>query len=68
MIQVDGYKAFRGTMRITPYNKNNEPFEVHGDWLYKPEYGCWYGHVEQYGPFVSSFGEKICKVVEDETA
>ncbi len=68
MIEVDGYKMFRGTMRITPVDPKFTPVEARGDWLYKPEYKCWYGRVSQYGPFVSSFGEKICEVVEDETA
>ena len=67
MISVDGYKAFRGTMRITPVNPKFPTVEAHGDWLYKPEYKCWYGRVAEYGPFVSSFGENICEVVEDET-
>ena len=60
MIQVEGYKAFRGTMRITPANPKFPQQEIHGDWLYKPEYGCWYGHGQ-------SFAAKICEVVTDET-
>ena len=60
MIQVEGYKAFRGTMRITPVNPEFPQQEIHGDWLYKPEYGCWSGHGQ-------SFAAKICEVVTDET-
>ena len=57
MISVEGYKAFHGTMRVTPKTDAVEPFEITGDWLYKPEYGCWYGGGR-------SFGEDICEVVE----
>lgn len=55
-ISVDGYRAFRGTMRITP--KAAVPaYDLHGDWLYKPETGCWYGKG-------SSFAEDICTIME----
>ena len=55
MIQVEGFKAFRGTMRITP--KAAVPaFELTGDWLYRPDTGCWYGKG-------SSFAPEICTIV-----
>lgn len=60
MIQVENYKAFRGTMRITPTNPQFPQQELHSDWLYKPEYNCWYGCGR-------SFMAEICEVVEDET-
>lgn len=70
MIAVDGYKAFRGTMRITPKNQDFESFELTCDWLYKPAksnsignfptHGYWYGKGR-------SFREYICEVVEDLT-
>lgn len=60
MIFVEGFKAFRGVMRITPKPKEFAPFELCGDWLYKPEYNCWYSHG-------SSFHADICTVVEDST-
>lgn len=66
MIEVDGYKAFRGTMRITPANPDKEPFEANSEWLYRPDTDCWYGR-ERYR-IISSFPAKMCKVVEDETA
>jgi hypothetical protein len=59
MINVEGYRAFRGTMRITPKN-GIKPFDIEGDWLYKPDFGCWYGQGR-------SFAEEICEVVEDRT-
>lgn len=58
VISVEGYKAFRGTMRITP--KSTVPaYDLHGDWLYKPDTGCWYGKG-------SSFPEDICTIMEVE--
>jgi hypothetical protein len=58
VITVEGYQAFHGTMRITPIEPFS-PFELSGDWLYKPEYDCWYckGH---------SFPAEICEIAEDE--
>ena len=56
VISVEGFKAFRGTMRITP--KAAVPaFELTGDWLYKPDTKCWYGKG-------SSFAADICTIVE----
>ena len=43
IIEVDGYKAFRGVLKVTPKTSAIAPFELEGDWLYKPEYDCWYG-------------------------
>jgi len=40
MIQVEGYKAFRGTMRITPKNPQFPQQEIHGDWLYNLSTGA----------------------------
>ena len=59
MIEVEGYKAFHGTMRVTPKN-GTAPFELTGDWLYKPACDCWYG-------LGRSFGAGICEVVKDDT-
>ena len=60
MIESEGYKAFRGTMKITPKCVDREPFTEYADWLYKPEYNCWYGNGR-------SFMAEICEIVEDET-
>ena len=57
MIKVEGYKVFRGAMRIVPKNGFN-PFELEGEWLYKPDTGCWYCNGR-------SFSEDICEVAED---
>ena len=56
VISVECYKAFRGTMRIAP--KSAAPaYDLHGDWLYKPDAKCWYGKG-------SSFPEDICTIME----
>lgn len=60
MIKVEGYKAFRGTMLITPRNPAFEPFTQTGDWLYKPEYNCWYGCGRSYPA-------EVCEVITDDS-
>lgn len=60
MIKVEGYKAFKGIMRIVPQRLGYEPFEIKGDFLYKPETNCWYNGG-------SSYPASICEVVEDLT-
>lgn len=60
MISLEGYKAFRGIMRIIPKNPNIKPFDLAADWLYKPEHQCWYGGG-------GSFMEEICTVLVDLT-
>jgi hypothetical protein len=57
MINVEGYKAFKGIMRIVPKTVLMQPFEIEGDWLYKPEYDCWYC-------CGSSYPASICEIVE----
>lgn len=42
MICVEGYKAFRGTMKVTPGNPAYPPFTLAGEWLYRPDTDCWY--------------------------
>ena len=58
MIEVEGYKAFRGVMKITPKCENVSPFELEGDWLYRPDTQCWYSKGK-------SFGKDICEVREE---
>ena len=58
MIKVEGYKAFKGVMKITPKISKVKPFELEGDWLYKPDTDCWYGKG-------SSFSNDICEIVRD---
>lgn len=60
MITVEGFKAFRGTLRICPKNPNIEAFELEGDWLFNPATNCWYGQGR-------SFSAEICEVVTDNT-
>ena len=42
MIKCEGIKAFHGSATIRPKTDKVAPFEVEGDWVYKPETGCWY--------------------------
>lgn len=60
MINAEGIKAFRGTMLITPKASDRAPFELTGDWVYKPDTGCWYSHGR-------SFPSTICLIIHDET-
>lgn len=59
IIEVEGYKAFRGSMKITPRSSLIPPFTVNGDWLYQPNYKCWYNDQ-------SSYPEDICEIEEVE--
>lgn len=54
VLQCEGYKMFHGVMRITPCNPKFAVKEIEADWLYKPEYGCWYGKG-------GSYPEEICE-------
>ena len=58
MIEVEGYKAFKGIMKITPTCEGVKSFELEGDWLYKPDTDCWYGKG-------SSFSTEICEIVKE---
>ena len=60
MIEVEGYKMFVGVMKIVPKTDKIKPFEVEGDWLYKPECDCWYCKG-------SSYVASICEVAKDYT-
>jgi hypothetical protein len=60
MIEVDGYKAFRGIMRIVPKGGLMKPREIEGDWLYNPETNYWCCGKEHY-PCT------ICQVIKDYT-
>lgn len=58
MIEVEGYKMFRGVMRIVPRSGVVEPFEIESDWLYRPDCDCWYDGR-------NSYVARICEVVKD---
>lgn len=57
MLECEGYKMFKGIMRIIPKSTCVLPFEVEATWLYKPEYDCWYGKG-------ISYIADICEIVE----
>ena len=48
MIKCEGFKAFHGTATIRPTNPKFPPHDETGDWLYKPEYDCWYVNGSSY--------------------
>ena len=48
MLSCEGYKMFRGAATISPPNPKFPPFAEDGDWLYKPEYDCWYVNGSSY--------------------
>ena len=57
MICVEGFKAFRGTMKIIPEVPGIAPFTITGGWLYKPDTDCWYCNGQSYPA-------SVCKPVE----
>lgn len=61
MIKVEGYKAFKGTMRITPKNEKMviSPFEIYGEWLYKPQWDMWYCDGQSYP-------DDICELLSED--
>lgn len=58
MIEVEGFKAFRGSMRIT-FDRGNSACVICGEWLYKPDCDCWYSGGKSYPA-------KNCEVLEVE--
>ena len=58
MINVEGYKAFHGDMKVVPFNPALKTFYIcDKDWLYKPDTDCWYGDGR-------SFPAEICEPIE----
>ena len=59
IISVEGYKAFHGDMKIVPKNGMYSPYYIcDKDWLYKPEYDCWYGDGR-------SFPADVCEIIDE---
>lgn len=59
MINVEGYKAFHGDMKIIPISTDFKPFCIcDKDWLYKPDTDCWYGDGR-------SFPAEVCEIKEE---
>ena len=59
MIEVEGFKAFRGVMRVTSFAGFITHENVWGEWLYKPDTHCWYCNGKSYPV-------ECCKVLEVE--
>ena len=47
MIEVEGFKAFRGKM-VVELVLLNESMEIDGEWLYMPGPDCWYCRGKSY--------------------
>ena len=60
MLTSEGYKMFRGSGQIRNTQTGKTVRTERGDWLYKPEYDCWYVNG-------SSYPAECVTVVEDET-
>lgn len=58
MIEVEGYKAFYGVLRVVPKSNNISPFELVGDFLYNPEFDSWYHNGYSYCA-------EICEIIND---
>lgn len=58
MIEVEGFKAFHGVMRIHA-RVGDRYLDARGDWLYMPSNCCWYG-------LGCSYPAEICEVLEVE--
>lgn len=71
MIKVEGYMAFHGDMKITPKNPAFKPFVIKDkDFLYKPDYDCWYGDGRSFmadtcEPFEGGIVEESFQTFED---
>ena len=66
MLSSEGYKMFRGTARIVPLTGRYKPYEVTGDWLYKPEWDCWYVKGSSYpAEIVKDIREEKNEVMDD---
>ena len=48
MLTSEGYRMFRGVGEIHNAKTGEYVDAQHGDWLYKPEYDCWYVNGRSY--------------------
>ena len=48
MLKSEGYMMFRGTARVVPMSDKFPAKDITGDWLYKPEWDCWYVNGRSY--------------------
>ena len=68
MIKVNGYKAFKGIMRITErrFGKNPYVYDIEGDWLYDPKKEQWYvsNEEENYNSVFSPYYYNI-EIIKD---
>lgn len=72
MLTSEGYKMFRGTGEIHNAQTGKTVRTERGDWLYKPEYDCWYVNGSSYpAECVTIYHDetelKMCLYDEEET-
>lgn len=60
MLTSEGYKMFRGSGQIRNTQTGKTVRTERGDWLYKPDFKCWYVNG-------SSYPAECVTVVDDET-
>ncbi len=55
IIAVEGYKAFSGCMLIEFIKRPSQ--YIRGDWLYRPDTGCWYCNGLSYPAVICTIWE-----------
>lgn len=63
MLECEGHKMFRGTVKITPIGK--APFDLKGTWYYNPIYNIWYCKQDSDG-WTSSWCPKVMSDFREE--
>lgn len=58
-LTCEQYIMFRGTVDVTPKNKDFKPFSVYGTWLYKPDTGYWYCNGRSFSPEILGIKEVL---------
>ena len=65
MLQCEGYKMFKGTMRFLARLPGTEDRLYTGTWLYKPDLRYWFLNGCPGYPFGTSFAEERVQIVQD---
>lgn len=62
MLTCEGYKMFKGTMRVEPKSVCFPREDVYGTWLYKPDTDYWYCNGRSYSPRIVTLVEDLTEV------
>lgn len=65
MLQCEGYKMFKGTMRLLARLPGANDILYTGTWLYRPDNRMWYLNGCPDYPFGTSFHEDRVQIVEE---